>query len=103
MAANASKSVFCRRFKEARCAAGLSQRQLGIKVGLDEFVASTRINRYEQGVHEADIATATRLAAVMQVPLPYFYANEDRMARMILAFAQLSSKDQERMLKQIEK
>lgn len=39
-------NVFCKRLKEARLAVGLSQKKLGIAIGLDEFVASTRVNRY---------------------------------------------------------
>lgn len=37
------REIFCKRLKEARLAAGLSQKKLGIAAGIDEFVASTRI------------------------------------------------------------
>ena len=43
-----------RRLKEIRVEQGLSQKQLGIQAGLDQFVASTRINRYELGILKAD-------------------------------------------------
>lgn len=46
-----AKTIFCMRLKAARKMAGISQKNLGIKAGLDEFVASTRINRYELGVY----------------------------------------------------
>ena len=39
------------RLREAREAAGLSQRQLGIVAELDVSVASPHINQYEQGKH----------------------------------------------------
>ena len=42
------------RLKQARVAAGLSQKMLGIEAGIDAFVASTRINRYELGIHKPD-------------------------------------------------
>jgi transcriptional regulator with XRE-family HTH domain len=45
----AAKDVWRKRLKEARAALGLSQKQLGVEAGLDEFVASARINRYELG------------------------------------------------------
>ncbi|MGL4858243.1 MAG: helix-turn-helix domain-containing protein, partial [Enterobacteriaceae bacterium] len=61
-------AVFCQRLKQARLAKGLSQKQLGIAAGIDEFVASTRINRYEKGVHEASIEVAQQLAEVLEVP-----------------------------------
>ncbi|WP_415659328.1 helix-turn-helix domain-containing protein [Roseateles sp.] len=66
----------------------MSQKQLGIEAGLDEFVASTRINRYEQGVHAPDFQIAMRLAAVLQVPVAFLYCDADEMAQMILAFHQ---------------
>lgn len=84
------KDIFCRRLKEARLAAGLSQKNLGIAAGIDEFVASTRINRYEKGVHEVDIGTAQKLADVLDIPLAYFYAQDDQLAYLIKQFNKLS-------------
>ncbi|MDY4317009.1 helix-turn-helix transcriptional regulator [Pectobacterium actinidiae] len=90
--------VFCQRFKQARQAKGLSQKQLGIDAGIDEFVASPRINRYEKGVHEADTETIQRLADVLDVPLAYFYTADDELAELILAFHALSPKDKPEIL-----
>lgn len=95
--------VFQARLSEARLARQLSQKALGIQAGLDPFVASTRINRYEQGVHEPDMATVARLAATLRVPTAYLFAEDDRLARMILAFDQLSVADKERLLKDVER
>jgi transcriptional regulator with XRE-family HTH domain len=91
--------VFQRRLEEARRESQLSQKQLGIQAGLDPSVASTRINRYELGVHEPDMATVQRLAETLSVPTAYFFADDDRLARMILAFNKLSIADKERLLK----
>lgn len=95
-------SIFSRRLRQARQDAGLSQKDLGILAGLDPFVASTRINRYEQGVHAPDQATAKRLAKALGVPLAYLYADNERLARMIRAFSALDVEEQERILKTIE-
>lgn len=73
--------------------AGLSQKQLGIKAGIDEFVASPRINQYERGKHTPDFSTAERLAKVLGVPVPYFYATEDRLAEWILAYRELTPRE----------
>lgn len=78
--------IYSRRLREAREACGLSQRALGIEAGLDEFVASTRVNRYETGVHQPDLQIQQRMAAVLGYPLPYFYAEDDELARLILEF-----------------
>lgn len=69
---------------------GLSQKQLGIEAGLDEFVASTRINRYELGIHAPDYPMASRLAGVLKVPVAYLYCDSDELAQMILAFHRAS-------------
>lgn len=95
------RQTFQRRLKEAREVRELSQKSLGIEAGIDPFVASTRINRYEQGVHEPDMATAERLAKALQVPLPYLFATDDRLAAMILAFDKLTSTDKDRVLKDL--
>lgn len=77
------QQTFCKRLKAARLAKGLSQKGLGMAAGIDEFVASTRINRYEQGVHEPDMATAQRLAEVLEISPSYFYEEDDDIAEMI--------------------
>ncbi len=93
-----NSSVFPRRLKEARIKAGLSQKRLGIEAGIDEFVASTRINRYEKGIHQADEATASLLARVLKVPLAYFYADDNSLANMIILFSKLTAEEQESIL-----
>ena len=67
-------------------AAQLSQKQLGIQAGIDEFVASTRINRYELGVHKPDYLTAQKLASVLGVSAAFLYAPEDDIADLIFRF-----------------
>ena len=94
--------VFQARLKEARLKYQLSQKELGIQAGLDPFVASTRINRYEQGVHEPDMVTVARLAAALKVPVAYLFAEDERLARLILAFEELSAADKDRLLKTLE-
>ncbi len=82
--------------------AGLSQKKLGIAAGIDEFVASTRINRYEKGVHEVDIGTAQKLASVLNVPLAYFYTQDDQFAFVVKKFPNPPKKAQEHILSTIK-
>ena len=86
MADKGALPVYSRRLREAREAHGISQRALGIEAGLDEFVASTRVNRYETGVHQPDLQTLQRLAAILKLPVAYFYAEDDELARLIRDF-----------------
>lgn len=77
------------RLRQARVAAGLSQKKLGIEAGIDEFVASTRINRYELGVHKPDLQTVRKLAAVLKVPVAFFYSDQDDdVAALLLRYWQ---------------
>lgn len=87
--------IFCQRLKQARLASGFSQKRLGMAAGIDEFVASTRINRYEKGVHEPGTEIVQKLAEVLHVPLVYFYAEDDDLAELMLVFWSLSASERE--------
>jgi transcriptional regulator with XRE-family HTH domain len=91
-------SIVAKRLKEARLRAGISQKQLGIRAGIDEFSASARINQYERGKHMPDLQTLTRLAAVMHVPAPYFYCQDAELADVILKFSALGKAQRKRLL-----
>lgn len=78
--------VFARRLREAREVFDISQQNLGIKIGIDEFAASPRINRYEMGVHQPALAIQQLLADALELPLAYFYAHDDELAQLIATF-----------------
>lgn len=79
------------RLKQARLAAGLSQKMLGIEAGIDPFVASARINRYELGKHKPDLLTVRKLAEVLKVPMAFFYSDtDDEVAELLLRYGQAS-------------
>ncbi len=85
------------RLKQARVAAGLSQKMLGIEAGIDAFVASTRINRYELGIHKPDLLTVRKLAQVLKVPVAFFYADtDDEIAELLFRYGKA---DEEARLK----
>lgn len=77
------QKTFTTRFKEARKRQNLTQEKLGIAIGLDELVASARINRYEKGVHLPDLTTLSNIAAALDVPAAYFFA-DDALSELIL-------------------
>jgi len=86
-----TQDVWPRRLKEARLSAALSQRELGIAAGIDPSVASTRVNRYELGVHKADFQIAVQLAKVLNVPAAFFYAESDEIAAVLIALHRASA------------
>lgn len=79
--------LFAERLKSARKRAGLSQKQLGILAGMDEFSASARMNQYERGKHIPDLDTSKRMADVLSIPMAYFYCPEDDIAEILLEIA----------------
>ena len=96
-------SALAKRLKEARLRAGLSQERLGILAGIDEMSASARMNQYERGKHAPDWLTVQRLAAVLQVPVAYFYADDDDAAELLLAFYALPLEAREEAVNAIKK
>lgn len=97
MAQTATLPVFARRFRQARLRTGLSQKAVGIAAGIDEFVASSRINQYERGVHTPDFATAQRLALVLGVPTAFLYADDEVIARILLGVSALPAPSRRRL------
>jgi transcriptional regulator with XRE-family HTH domain len=93
--------VFTIRLKQARERKDLSQRRLGILMGIHEDSASSRINQYEHGKHEPDYGTVQRLAEVLEVPTAYFYAENDVVAELILRLNSLSDTQKRKVLRNL--
>ncbi|MES2072730.1 MAG: helix-turn-helix transcriptional regulator [Pseudomonadota bacterium] len=89
---NSGNVLFGRRLKELRLTTDLSQKQLGIQAGIDQFVASTRINRYEQAVHRADFSIAERMAEILDAPVGYFFTTDDTLAELMLIYHRCPAK-----------
>lgn len=81
-----------KRLKQARTHIGLSQKQLGIKAGIDEFSSSARMNQYEKGVHTPEYQLIQKLAKILDVPSGYFYITEDHLADLMLSARKLDKK-----------
>lgn len=76
--------IVARRLREARERQGLSQKALGIAAGIHEGSASPRVNQYERAKHVPDLLTLRHLAAALAVPVPYFYAEDEQLAELLL-------------------
>ncbi len=90
------------RLKRARLEAGLSQEGLGVLVGIDEFSASARMNQYEKGAYAPSFDLMVRIAAVLGMPVEYFYAPSEESAQLILRFHQLGVNERKAVLDLIE-
>ena len=97
-----STPTFARRLKQARLHTGLSQKELGIRAGLDPHVASPRINQYERGKHEPKLETAERLAQALGIPAAFLYTDDDLLAKLLLRWGSLSKQQKRELVKLIE-
>lgn len=91
-------TIVIRRLKEARERAGLSQRRLGLYAG---FGVSPKMNQYERDKHGPDLTTVTSVAKALNVPVPYFYCEDDELAAVILKFSELGAEEKKRLLVQL--
>jgi transcriptional regulator with XRE-family HTH domain len=90
-------SIVAIRLLERRELAGLSQTELGVAAGMNEFNCGTQICQYETGAHMPSIWLMTRLAAALNVPLPYFYCEDPLLADLILKYGALGSEQKARL------
>lgn len=86
------------RLKSARKAAGLTQQQLGMALGMEPNTASARMNQYEKGKHAPDFLTMKRIAKELDVPVAYFYCEDNTLAELIRVLGMLTEKEQKELL-----
>jgi transcriptional regulator with XRE-family HTH domain len=85
-----ARSLFAARLKQARAVRGVpSQRALGVLMGLNKKLASSRINRYENETSGIDLDALGKLAQTLNLPMAFLVAEDDLMAQAILALSQL--------------
>lgn len=80
-----------KRLKQARLSAGLSQKELGVRAGIDPSVASQRVNQYERQRHQPAFEIVRRLAQVLKLPPAYFYTADEQLAELIAIYGRLSA------------
>lgn len=95
------KATFAKRLREAREARGISQKQLGILAGIDEFVASARINQYERGKHVPDLLMAERLSQELGIPVSYLFEPDDKLASLLRLAGKLPTNKLQEILQQL--
>lgn len=74
------------RLKLARVKAKLIQIELGVRAGIEEETASSRISSYENNIHAPDFNLAKRLAKVLDIPVSYLYTEEEDLAEIVLKY-----------------
>ncbi|MBF4249527.1 MULTISPECIES: helix-turn-helix transcriptional regulator [Vibrio] len=90
------------RLKEVRKKAKISQKELGMRIGIDESSASARMNQYEKGKHTPDISTLKKMADELGVPLNYFFCEDDDLAELAVLIYKLPAQDKKALLESLK-
>ena len=99
----ASHTPFPTRLKQARKAKGLTQKELGMLIGLDVNTASSRMNHYETGRHLPDYDMAKKIAEELDVPVAYFYCDSEENAQLLISFHKLTYEQKQRVIDFVNK
>jgi|TARA_Y100000296_G_C5073914_1_gene206315 transcriptional regulator with XRE-family HTH domain len=91
------------RLKNARVSQGISQKELGIRIGLDESSASSRMNHYEKGRHSPDLQTLKKIADELEVPLAYFFCESELSAELSCLIEKLSDEEKSKLINSLKK
>ncbi|PMG75315.1 transcriptional regulator [Vibrio breoganii] len=86
------------RLKAARKKAKITQKDLGVKIGMEPSSASGRMNHYEKGRHVPDIGTLERMAEELDVPLNYFFCRSELSAELACAIDKMSDDEKAALL-----
>ncbi|WP_051547344.1 helix-turn-helix domain-containing protein [Lysobacter capsici] len=94
------RSPFAARLKQARALRGIdSQRALGVAMGLDKKLASSRINRYESEARGIDLDGLGKLAETLGLPMAYLVAPDEHVAEAIHALSKLTPEDRAQVVR----
>ena len=88
--------------KKARKAFGITQLELGVRIGLDPGNASARMNQYEAGKHAPDYKMLKKIAEELCVPVPYLLCEDDLMGDLILQLSKLTDDEKTEILNKLK-
>jgi len=81
----------------------ISQKDLGIKIGIDPSSASSRMNHYETGRHMPDFQTLKRLAKALDVPVNYLFCETEESATLASLIDKLDEQQKNELIKLLER
>ena len=96
------KSFFTERLKQARKKMKISQKDLGINIGIDPSSASGRMNHYETGRHMPDIDTLKKMAKELNVPVNYFFCESEESATLACLIDKLDDEGKCKLIQSLE-
>ncbi|ACK48662.1 helix-turn-helix domain-containing protein [Shewanella oncorhynchi] len=90
------------RLKQARISKGISQKQLGIQLGMEVGSASARMNQYEKGKHTPDYKTLKAMANELGVPVAYFFCESKSTAELLCLLEKMTEDEKAALVHQIK-
>ncbi|MCV5604340.1 helix-turn-helix domain-containing protein, partial [Escherichia coli] len=64
---------------------------------------SSRMNHYEKGRHVPDIDTLRRMAAELNVPLNYFFCDDQTTAELALLISRMTEEERSNLIEALKK
>ncbi|WP_208379533.1 helix-turn-helix domain-containing protein [Psychromonas sp. RZ5] len=80
----------------------ISQKDLGIKIGIDPGSASGRMNHYETGRHMPDIAILKKMATELNVPVNYFFCESEESATLACLIDKLDENGKRKLIQLLQ-
>ena len=69
---------------------------------MDENSASGRMNHYERGRHIPDLATLKKIADELNVPLNYFFCEDETTAELVIEISKLDEEKKLKLIKELK-
>jgi len=70
---------------------------------MDESSASGRMNHYEKGRHVPDVETLRKIAAELNVPLNYFFCEDELSAELACLISKLDEESKKSLISELIK
>jgi transcriptional regulator with XRE-family HTH domain len=93
-----NSNPFPERLKQARKEIPISQKELGIRIGMDPGSASSRMNHYEKGRHMPDYETLERIAKELNKPVAYFFCDKESVAELLCLIEKMPEEERRELL-----
>ncbi|MGI1669592.1 MAG: helix-turn-helix domain-containing protein [Neptuniibacter sp.] len=98
-----NNNPFPKRLQQARSQAGVSQKELGIRIGIEPSSASGRMNHYEKGRHMPDFEIIEKLAKELDKPVAFFFCEKDSLAELMCLLDHMSENQRQVLIEKIKK
>lgn len=83
-------AIYARRIKNLREQNNMTQHELGALIHPGANTPGSSVSQYETSTHEPRIVVMKEIASAFNVPLCYFYCEDDNLAAIIFYYHKLN-------------